>query len=287
VTALLLLLALGGAPGDAPLAPLIPIPRKPLAPPLPARPMGGGHASDTRCELCHTEGGWGSAAFPHDRTGFPLTGRHQQAGCRECHVQSLSAAIPRACGGCHRDAHAGEFGARCEGCHQTESWATTFTADAHRRTNFPLVGAHALVPCQECHADARARTFTRATTPCAGCHLKDYQRTGLTGLDHQAVGFSTDCRQCHGPYRFREATFPGHDTCFQQSRGPHAGIPCLSCHSSLAAVTATGTCSTGTAACSSCHTHDCAVTDRQHAGVPGYQCKDQKCYSCHRFAAGG
>lgn len=287
MTALLLLLALSGAPADVPLAPLLPIPKKPLAPPLPARSVGQGHPSDTRCELCHTESGWQSAAFPHDRTGFPLTGRHQQASCRECHVQTLSAAIPRACGGCHRDAHAGEFGARCEGCHQTGSWATTFTADAHRRTNFPLVGAHALVPCQECHADARARTFTRATTPCAGCHMADYQRTALTGLDHQAAGFSTDCRQCHGAYRFREAIFPGHDACFQQSRGPHAGIPCLTCHSSLTAVAATGTCSTGTAACSSCHTHDCATTDRQHAGVPGYQCKDLKCYSCHRFAAGG
>jgi len=290
--AALLALALGGAPADVPLAPLAPrVPRKLLRPPpprsLPAPQAPGGHGDATRCELCHTESGWSSAAFPHDGTGFPLTGRHQGVSCRRCHVLSLSASIPRACGGCHRDAHGGEFGALCDGCHQAAGWATTFTAEAHRRTNFPLAGRHALVPCQECHADARARGFTRATTPCAGCHLQDYQRAAATGLDHQAAGFSTDCRQCHGPWRFRQASFPGHDLCFQLGRGPHAGISCLGCHSSLPAAVATGACSTGTAACSACHTHGCTTADRQHTGVPGYQCKDLKCYSCHRFAAGG
>lgn len=269
-------LALGGAP-DGPRAPL----DLRLVPRAKHGDMGG-----TRCELCHTEAGWEGAAFPHDRTGFPLTGRHQKAGCRECHAQSLSAPLPRTCGGCHRDVHRGQLGMRCDGCHQTDAWTTTFAAEAHRRTNFPLSGAHALVPCQECHADQRGRTFSRATTACIGCHQPEYQRTALTSIDHQAAGFSTDCRQCHGTWRFRDATLAGHDACFQISRGTHAGIRCPSCHTSLASAVPNGTCSTGTAACSSCHEHSCDRTDREHTGVPGYQCKDLKCYSCHRFTVG-
>jgi hypothetical protein len=288
---LLALALLGAAPAPSPEKP--PPAEKPLdlslipsrlKAPVAAPATAPGHPQ-TKCELCHTPSGWHEAHFPHERTGFPLRDAHAAVSCKACHTQGFDAPLSRQCASCHRDAHAGEFGQRCEGCHESTQWsATQFNADAHRRTNFPLVGRHALLSCQECHVDQRGPVFSRKTVECIGCHQRDYERTRLVSLDHAALGFSTDCRQCHEAWRFQGARFPNHDACFQLSRGEHAGIPCQRCHTSLAALTPTGACATRTAACSGCHEHSCTRTDARHQNVPGYQCKDQKCYECHRFS---
>ena len=240
----------------------------------------------TRCGLCHTADSWKGARFNHQKTGFKLQGAHAQVSCRDCHAQGFEEAPPRTCKGCHRDPHTGALGQRCVACHEETSWRTSFSADAHQRTNFPLSGRHAAIPCQECHFDQRDRAFSRATVTCVTCHQKDYDRAALTSLDHAAMGFSTDCKACHSPARWRLARFAGHDRCFSLSGGHHASIRCLDCHTSLRGVGGAGACSTNTAACTNCHTHSCARTDGRHAGVPGYQCKDRKCYECHRFSTG-
>ncbi len=235
----------------------------------------------TRCASCHTEGSWKGGRFNHEKTRFSLKGAHATVACRSCHPVSFEEAPPRTCKGCHRDPHTGALGQRCTACHEETSWRTSFNADAHQKTNFPLNGRHAAIPCQECHFDQRDRAFSRATVSCATCHQKDYDRAALTSLDHVAMGFSTDCKTCHSEARWALARFPGHDACFPISSGAHASIKCLDCHTSLRGVTASGACNTGTAACTSCHTHSCSRSDQRHAGVAGYQCKDLKCYQCH------
>lgn len=249
-------------------------------------------AETTRCAACHTTASWTQVSFNHERTGFSLTGEHTRASCKTCHPVSFTQPRPRACAGCHQDVHAQELGARCEGCHDTRSWRPTFDADAHRRTNFPLLGGHAALPCVECHLEAKERRFSRAAVDCGGCHAGDFTRTQGTAVDHAALGFSPQaCRQCHGAFRFRPAVFPGHDACFVTSAGAHAGITCQGCHTSLATAATPGTCSTRTAACTACHAHQCSVgggqtaTDAQHANVAGYQCRDRKCYECHQHGA--
>lgn len=241
---------------------------------------------ETRCGVCHTPAGWTGAGFAHDRTAFPLRGAHPRAPCKACHVQGIGAPLSATCGSCHREAHQGDFGQRCEGCHNEASWRTSFTADAHRRTAFPLVGRHALLPCTECHFQTKDRRFSRETVECIGCHERDYARTALGDLDHAALGFGTSCRSCHGPWRFTGALFPAHNACFLINAGEHAGVACRSCHTTLAGATVSGTCATGTAACSGCHEHTCSKADEDHTSVPGYQCKDRKCYECHRFSTG-
>jgi hypothetical protein len=242
----------------------------------------------TRCVACHQPTGWTDVSFFHDRTGFPLRGRHEEAPCRSCHLDGFERPLPTACGSCHQDPHRGDLGMRCEGCHTPETWRSDFPADAHRRTNFPLVGRHAFLPCVECHPDARDRSFSGPAVPCVDCHLADYQRTRGGAIDHVAMGFSTECRECHDPWSFARGVFAAHDACFQLRGTEHAGIACRDCH--RAAVPPggiTGASNTGTAACSSCHEHTCARMDREHDDVPGYQCKDRKCYECHRFSTGG
>jgi hypothetical protein len=240
--------------------------------------------AQTRCESCHSTSGWTRVTFDHEKTGFPLEGHHVQAGCRSCHVSGdFKDPVPASCAACHRDVHTGEFGSHCGSCHDARDWTSRFGPEAHRRTGFPLTGRHAAIPCEECHLNQRDRRFTRATRDCIDCHAADYARTAGTPLDHSRAGFGTDCKSCHFPTRFKGARFQAHEACFQIAGGPHSGIACLDCHTTLTSLVPTGTCSTNTADCMRCHT--CAKMTPEHGSVAGFQCKDRKCYECHTFTA--
>ncbi len=241
----------------------------------PAHPATG----VTRCDRCHTTEGWSEVSFAHERTGFPLRGAHARASCKSCHAESFTRALGRSCGSCHRDEHEGRLGSRCTACHDETTWRATFDADIHRRGNFPLIGRHAFLACEECHGDRRDLGFTRTSPACIGCHQKDFDRTGGTTIDHRAAGFSTQCQTCHQPWTFRNATFPAHEACFPIGSGAHAGVRCLECHVGLVSTTVTGTCAGGTTSCIRCHA--CARHPQQ---VAGFACLERKCYECHRFA---
>lgn len=248
----------------------------------PPKRTAHGEGEVTRCAACHGVEGWDKVRFNHDPTGYPLRGAHVGVACANCHPRGFDVPVADTCMGCHRDRHRGTFGTKCDGCHTTESWRPLFDPDAHRRTAFPLIGQHALIPCQQCHGDMRDRTFTRAPTGCVACHRADYDRTRLTSIDHSAAGFSLDCQTCHTPFRFWPARLDVHRSCFPIASGPHFGIRCRTCHTTTPSASFTGACSTGTAACTSCHTHECGRSDDQHRKVMGYQCADMKCYECHK-----
>ncbi len=244
-------------------------------------------AATGECSDCHTQSRWSEVSFEHARTGFPLEGAHAKASCRACHAADFRARVATTCAGCHRDRHAGELGVHCEGCHEQTTWTDTlFGADAHRRTAFPLLGKHAAIPCQECHGELRDRTFSRAPTTCIGCHAADFSRTAARTIDHLAAGFSTDCQSCHTTWSFAPARFAAHDTCFPLGGGAHASLRCQQCHSRVAGLVPTGACRTQSVTCASCHAHQCARSDAQHANVMGYGCVSQKCYECHQRLPG-
>jgi hypothetical protein len=250
-------------------------------------PRRPGHDGETRCELCHTPDGWDRATFAHDRTGFPLEGRHGETSCRSCHSDgTFTSAVPRACAACHRDVHRGRLGQRCERCHDAASWAaTTFGPDAHRRTAFPLTGRHAAIPCESCHGDARDRGFSRPVRDCLGCHEDDLLRAQASAaLPHDPSLAS--CRPCHGTYRFMPAAFPAHEDCFAIRSGDHAGVRCRDCHTSIPPVVEPLACTSGTFDCRRCHS--CAEVTGEHDDVPGFDCTaPRKCYECHRFSDAG
>ncbi len=273
------------APGARP-----PVADLSVRPPGGAAPHAGG---ETRCALCHSTAGWKQVTFSHDRTGFPLTGRHRAVTCAACHRGSdFTRPVARACAACHRDVHAQRLGQRCDRCHDTGSFKqASFGADAHRRTAFPLSGRHATIPCEECHGDRRDRTYARPVVQCVGCHQKDYDRTAADPrlLSHVTAGFSTDCRTCHGTWRFNPGAFPAHETCFAIRSGRHAGIGCRDCHTGGLPPYAAGqvlTCSptpvgAAPADCMHCHGNPAA----QHQAVAGYLPSNPRCYECHRFSS--
>jgi hypothetical protein len=52
------------------------------------RDVHGGQFSAARyggCASCHIPDGWNRLLFAHDRTSFPLTGKHDGVDCVRCH----------------------------------------------------------------------------------------------------------------------------------------------------------------------------------------------------------
>ncbi|MGQ0508423.1 MAG: cytochrome C [Myxococcaceae bacterium] len=216
----------------------------------------------TVCGDCHTTTSWAEVIFDHERTGFPLRGAHVKTPCAGCHFSDFKRATPRTCAACHEDIHGGELGSRCEGCHNEKDWESEFRADAHRRTNFPLVGRHALLPCEACHAELPSRKFSRVTVECLTCHQTDFNRTNAVSISHAT--FSPNCRQCHNVIRFAPAIYPGHEnnaSGFKIATGPHAAIGCRDCHDTVKGASAANV------KCTNCHRHNCPDTIAEH--TPG------------------
>ena len=205
------------------------------------------------CENCHATAGWSPAPrFDHERTDYPLTGKHADVACEKCHTAPAGRAAdgsplaakfkPLAhsdCVSCHRDPHQGRLTGACSSCHATTSFASvegrTFS---HDRTRYPLRGAHASVKCASCHTGYPSRIDRPQFATCAGCHGDPHGKQGMLR------GAMTDCASCHTVSGYKPSTF----TLEEHSRAAR----CASCHTDahggeLAAAANAGD-------CKSCHT---------------------------------
>ncbi len=241
-------------------------------------------ATDSKCDGCHTPNAWVPAGFAHERTGFPLTGEHAKTRCTSCHGQDYRRRVPATCAACHIDPHAQEFGLMCQSCHDTTVFrGPDFPVDAHRRTNFPLTGRHAALPCDECHIEKRERGFTRAALDCTACHANDARAATAVTVNHSAPPFAgVSCGTCHVPATFTGARFDQHEKCFPISRGVHAPIHCTQCHKALSGAVADGKCDGVPVLCAECHDHAAVIENARHSRVPGYEHKSEKCAGCHQ-----
>jgi len=188
------------------------------------------------CSSCHSTEAWSplrpDAPFEHDRDGgYVLDGRHTAVSCVSCHDGLVFAASidGEDCASCHADVHLGTATRGCASCHTTVSFTELPPGVVHP-ADFPLVGAHLQTTCEGCHVDDLGGAFAPLDQECASCHMADFASSGL--VDHQALGFSTDCTECHSFVDFRDVPFDH----FEMSGGfeligAHAGIECTSCHS--------------------------------------------------------
>lgn len=203
-------------------------------------------ALGARCEDCHETGGFtkiAKGAFDHDRTRYPLRGRHAAVACEGCHdFATANGKRPAfaACGACHADAHAGgaTLSGRtvdCASCHDVAGFRpATFTLAQHRASRYPLEGRHQQVACAACHPKTTARTagarlgtagtlMRPAFARCGGCHGDDHG-TQLAG--------GTDCRECHDLAGWSPSTFgrTRHAATRLALDDRHAEIACSACH---------------------------------------------------------
>lgn len=121
----------------------------------------------TDCAACHQPTDWEDATFDHNRSNFPLTGRHVGLACEQCHTSGQFAGLSTACAGCHGDPafHAGLFSSDCATCHTTNDWFARYTG---RHPGIADEGGsgvnHGGASCRDCH------TQNLSTATCLACH---------------------------------------------------------------------------------------------------------------------
>ena len=236
----------------------------------PARDCFSCHRSDDthkgrngrKCADCHSTAGWKQVSFQHDRdTSFPLRGRHRRLECTACHRGSVFRAnLGKKCYDCHRtrDVHRGELGTRCQSCHSEGGWGERVRFD-HDITRFPLIGQHAVVPCEECHV---SQTYKGTETACVECHRDD---------DSHRKRLGSNCGRCHNPNGWALWQFNHNNETDFALDGAHEGLSCTACHTR--AVTST---IRQSKVCGDCHQRDDI-----HRGGFGRDCR--QCHTTKSF----
>jgi hypothetical protein len=200
------------------------------------------------CARCHVTTAFKTinrASFDHDRTRYPLRGRHAEVSCEKCHDFSAGRVARNpafgTCTACHTpDPHAGTatLAGRlvdCASCHTVDGWRpSSYTVAQHRLTKYPLEGRHQQARCAGCHvknssavpaaALGSAGVWMRpATATCVSCHVDPHDRRYAR------------CTDCHDVRGFRPATI---DVAMHQRyrfplEGAHRAVPCFACHAEM------------------------------------------------------
>ncbi len=201
------------------------------------------------CESCHNMDKWSPAAlFSHDKSKYPLTGKHSEVACLKCHKSELVTEISTgriadpyhplersiyqgltfsSCNSCHEDAHKGKFGPNCSGCHTTENFAVAKMAKDfdHNKTGYPIVGRHIGVDCTKCHTSGKM-TDPVAHAACKDCHRDEHRGQFAARAD------GGKCESCHtvdGYVPARYGAVEHAQTKFPLAGG-HLATPCIACH---------------------------------------------------------
>ena len=186
------------------------------------------------CENCHTNTSWAPIRaipeFNHDSTRYPLRGMHEKVSCTGCHLKPVFTDVGKQCADCHADIHRAQFGTNCAQCHTVLGWQVSVQSISQHFNRFPLLGAHAVVECQECHKNAAVGTYVGLSTACSSCHLSDWQTT--TNPVHPSAGAAfaaANCTTCHSFDNWANAKFDHSTTGFLLTNG-HANVACALCH---------------------------------------------------------
>ena len=117
------------------------------------------------CSICHIPTGWKNITFDHNTSAFPLTGKHAQLECTQCH-SSGQFQIPTDCAFCHTEPvfHAGAFGTNCVECHNTSGWISPVFTRNHPTALGQNFLDHHGATCRTCH------TVTVNQFTCLACH---------------------------------------------------------------------------------------------------------------------
>jgi len=209
-----------------------------------ARPKKG------ECAECHNVDGWKPSLFgvkEHDTSKYPLKGKHIAVECDKCHLPAGKDTIYKvkfaACTDCHKDAHDGQFAAapylnKCEDCHTVLDWhRSTFTIAKHRKARFALAGAHAAVPCSDCHKVGAAGRkdkilpFHFEDRTCTACHEDVHHGEFNERMARRrADGTPQGCEACHNVKSWADVNGFDHSKTKFPLLGAHRAAKCGDCH---------------------------------------------------------
>jgi Zn finger protein HypA/HybF involved in hydrogenase expression len=234
------------------------------------------------CQKCHNPESWivKNIREIHNNSRFPLVGAHQNVNCQSCH-KSMDRLIFEEqnvdCYYCHRNDFeqaknpnhiTANFSTNCLLCHSLD--AKSWSAKNFTHSFFPLTGGHQIKNCYACH---NQQTFSGLDKKCVSCHLVNYQNT--QNPNHQQVGFSTNCENCHRITTWNDAQFDHDNFFFPIYSGKHKGKwnSCIDCH--------TNSSNYSEFSCINCHEHNKPKMDDKHGNVNGYVYNSRACLNCH------
>ncbi len=194
-------------------------------------------AFGSNCVKCHTLNSFKiqdkAGAFNHNKTRFPLIGKHFKVDCKTCHTTKERFAVETAydqCMDCHKDYHSGAFQKpnrdnSCDRCHSVRGFLPAlFGSMEHAKTQFALDGAHLAQPCIFCHQKNEKMIYTWDPLSCEACHLSTHGKQFTKyRLDGQF------CEGCHLTSAWDQLSFDHKTTRFSLS-GKHADLKCERCH---------------------------------------------------------
>ncbi|MBL1276141.1 MAG: hypothetical protein COB30_008635 [Ectothiorhodospiraceae bacterium] len=183
-----------------------------------------------KCMSCHSVKGWEKQKFDHQKTDFPLKGKHKKLACGDCHSGEVSSAetsalrqkkmaLDTTCISCHQldDVHREQQGKKCQECHNETGWQNKVVFD-HNLVKFPLLGAHSALACEECHSSG---SFKDTKGQCLSCHRED---------DYHDQSLGTKCERCHYVGDWKAWEFDHDKQTEFTLTGKHEGIVCSACH---------------------------------------------------------
>ena len=202
------------------------------------------------CSSCHSTRSFGTIekqTFDHDRTRYPLRGRHVSLPCAKCHdFRTEQGKRPpfATCATCHSDPHAGTatlagVAVDCASCHDVTGFTPgQLSVAQHGKTKFPLEGGHQDVPCAQCHRKdlsapvaryGSARVILRPSgAKCLDCHADEHGGQLATRPD------KGECSACHVATGWKPSRYDlrDHANLRVTLAGKHGAVSCSACHGS-------------------------------------------------------
>ena len=189
----------------------------------------------SNCSSCHNFYTFKPApGFDHQKTKFPLNGKHTKVDCTKCHplVEKNGSKFRYSgikfnnCTNCHRDVHDNKFGQDCRKCHNEESFHKIIGLNTfdHSKTNYPLTGKHQSINCASCHKGNYTLPINHEH--CSDCHA-DFHKNQFA-----KDGKSPDCLNCHSIEGFSKILYSveKHNKTSFKLEGKHSTALCSSCH---------------------------------------------------------
>ena len=190
------------------------------------------------CKSCHNQTSFllknknQIGKFDHNKTDYPLRGKHLSVDCKVCHKKDLTDPVPHAtCQNCHQDKHNGDFANKskqypdCASCHTVEGFSPSlFTLDDHKQSKFQIDGAHEAQPCFACHKRENKWVFNNMGVECKSCH-KDIHEGKLATKYYP----NQTCATCHNTGNWKSIRFDHNQTTYPLV-AKHQTTACGSCH---------------------------------------------------------
>lgn len=210
------------------------------------------------CRKCHDESSFTQvkslSSFNHDKTNFPLRGKHHNLDCKSCHKKSVTQTLKHSlCTDCHTDYHENQFAKNnispdCSSCHTVNGFSPSeFTIERHNKSDFALDGAHLATPCFSCHKPQEKWNFAQMGTQCVNCH-ENFHEDKISKKYYP----ENDCRSCHSTTLWTDIQFNHSKTNFKLE-GKHEAVSCRNCHFSEQNENTTQQFANLSASCDQCH----------------------------------